>query len=264
MVKIVAALLLPLIAGATVHGAAAAAEPMLTYQQGIARKPRLAVELYREQHWLRSDAGRPIERLVLYRCVDGTPFARKVIDYRQSMLAPAFVMVDQRSGYQEGLRRGQAATLFYRDGDSATERNAALGDGPVVADAGFDEFVHANWTQLAAGRVVPLRFAVPARLESWAFALSRAGQAVVDGEKAWVFRLKFASWLAWVAPTLDISYGQASRRLLRFEGMSNLRSDVSAKPVQTRIDFPMAPHPVAASAWQAALQVPLSACRIGQ
>ena len=32
--------------------------------------------LYREQHLVRRDGDRPLERLVLYRCPDGTAFAR--------------------------------------------------------------------------------------------------------------------------------------------------------------------------------------------
>lgn len=246
-------------------GAAATQGSTLSYQQGIARKPHLAVELYREQHWLRSEAGHPVERLVVYRCADGTAFARKYIDYRNSRLAPAFVMEDMRTGYREGLRRSGATVLFHQDGHAAAEQQGAIADGPLVADAGFDEFVHAHWAELVAGKIVPIQFAVPARLRSWPFTVSRVGQATVNGEKAWVFRLKFSSWLAWVAPSLDISYGQGSGRLLRFEGVTNLRSDSSgARPVQARIDFAQAPQPTEATAWQSALRLPLSACRVGQ
>ena len=65
-----------------------AADPGLSFEEGIARDPKGSVEFYREQHFLRSEDERPLERLVLYRCPGGVLFGRKRIDYRASALAP--------------------------------------------------------------------------------------------------------------------------------------------------------------------------------
>lgn len=248
---------------------AAAAAPsagsaVLRQEEGLARDPRSGALLYSEYHLARREGPRPIERLVIYRCPDGKPFGRKHLDYRASATAPAFVFDDRRSGYREGLRRAGSPALFFRSSTRERERSAALSGEGAVVDAGFDEFVRANWAALQAGKPVPMRFAIPSRLRSMLFSLSRTGSARVAGEDAWVFRLKLDGLLGLVAPAIDVSYGKQSQRLLRFEGLSNLRDASGTRPLVARIDFPRPATPAAESDWRAALATPLSACAGGR
>lgn len=240
-----------------------AARAGLTYEEGIARDPETRAELYREQHWVRSEGERRLERLVLYRCPDGTAFGRKFVDYRVSPVAPAFRFDDQRSGYREGLRQGATPTVFVRRPGQTTERSAGLSSRQLVADAGFDEFVRRHWTPLVAGETVSLDFAVPSRLESIGFSVRRVGQTRIAGEAAWTFRLRLGGVLGWLVPHVDVSYGQTSRRLLRFEGLSNLRDDAGDDPLSARIDFLLPPRSAEEAQWRAGLTAPLSACRTG-
>lgn len=245
--------------------AAGARAEALRFEEGVARAPGGGPTLYREQHWIRSGGGQPIERLVLYRCADGTAFARKRVDYRGSALAPAFVLDDRRSGYREGLRRAAGgASVFVREAQGEAESTRALDAAALVADAGFDEFVRAHWAQLVAGQRLPLDFAVPARLRSLPFALQKVGNSTVAGEAAWVFRLRLEGWLGLVAPAIEVSYGQSSRRLLRFEGLSNLRDDAGDGQLKARIDFAAPARPGSEEEWRQAATRPLAACRIGQ
>ena len=255
-----ACLLLAVLAGPAQAAADSMAVPALSQEQGIARDPGSRQELYREQHLVRRDGPRLLERLVLYRCPDGTAFGRKLLDYRNSATAPSFVFDDVRSGYREGLRGGLAPALFYRPGRGSGERSAPLRAAGAVVDAGFDEFVRANWATLLSGKPVTMQFAVPSRLRTMAFSLARAASACIAGEEAWVFRLKLDGWLGLIAPSIDVSYGKQSRRLLRFEGLSNLRDAAGTRPLLARIDFPGPAAPAAEPDWQAALAAPLSAC----
>ena len=240
------------------------ADDGVRFEEGIARNPGTASEMYREEHWIRIQAGKPVERLVLYRCPDGTAFARKRVDYRGSAISPAFAFEDRRSGHREGLRRSKRPTLFFQGPGQRTEKLAALDNDGVVADAGFDEFIRRQWTALVAGRPLPLDFALPSRLRSLPFSVRRQGQALIAGEKAWVFRLKLDGWLGLVAPSIDVSYGQASRRLLRFQGLSNLRDDAGKDQLVARIDFAVPARPSDEAHWQSAAALPLSACRTGR
>ena len=243
--------------------AAAAAEgrDALSSEQADARSPASGRLLYREQHLLRRDAdGRLLERLVLYRCPDGRPFARKHMDYRGALLAPAFEMDDARTGYREGLRRTPVPRLYVRASRNAGERSAPLRGADVVVDAGFDEFVRAHWAALAAGRAVPLDFAVPSRLRSYRFSLARVGQARIGGEDAMLLRLRLDGWLAWLAPDVSVAYGLQSRRLLRFEGVSNLADPAGGRNWLARIDFGAPPRPPTDDDWARADTAPLSAC----
>ena len=243
---------------------ALAGEDAFRFEEGVARNPSTSTVMYREQHWTRSKDDKLVERLVLYRCPDGTAFARKHVDYRGSAISPAFAFEDRRSGHREGLRRNARPTLFFQAPGQSGERLAVMKSDSLVADAGFDEFVRRQWSALLAGRSMPLDFALPSRLRSLPFSVRRQGQAVIAGEKAWVFRLKLDGWLGLVAPSIDVSYGQASRRLLRFQGLSNLRDDAGKDQLLARIDFP-APATVSdESRWQSAAATPLSACRTGR
>lgn len=242
--------------------AAAPARAAITFEEGVAREPGSGRLLYREHHLVRREQGRALERLVLYRCPGGTAFARKHVDYRASATAPAFALEDARLGYREGLRRGASrGELFVRDARGAPERSAPVGGEGLVADAGFDEFIRAHWRPLLAGEAVPLRFVVPSRLESLGFRVRRVGSARVGDEAAVVFRLRLGGWLGWLAPHIDVAYGRDSRRLLRFEGLSNLRDDAGAEQLVAAIEFPVPARPAGEAQWRAFAREPLSACR---
>ena len=79
-----------------------------------------------------------------------------------------------------------------------------------------------------------------------------------------MFRLKLDGLLGLVAPSIDVSYGQASQRLLRFQGLSNLRDDAGKQQLVARIDFPKPAAASDESRWLAAAAAPLSACRTGR
>jgi hypothetical protein len=241
----------------------ALASATLRFEEGVARNPESNAVLYREQHWLRSAGDRPVERLVLYLCPDGRAFGRKQVDYRRSAAAPAFRFDDVRSGYAEGLRDAHGPEVFFRPDGGAAEKSAVLLSKQLVVDAGFDEFIRSHWPVLLTGDAVPLDFALPARQESIGFTVRRVGEARVAGELAWVFRLRLGGILGWVAPHIDVSYGQQSRRLLRFEGVSNVRDDSGRKQLIARIDFPQPSRPVEDGQWQGVLKTPLQACAVG-
>ncbi len=240
----------------------------LAQQEALARSPSGDGLLYREQHLLRLRAGRPLERLVLYRCPTGAAFARKRVDYAVSATAPAFALEDARSGYREGLRRTPAGEeLYFRERSGASEQRALLPAPADVADAGFDEFVRAHWPALAAGATLPLRFSVPSRLRAMDFRVRRVddGALRVDGVAAVQFRLRLDGLLGFVAPHIDVAYDARSHRLLRFEGLGNLRDARAREQLVVRIDFPAPARPAAEAQWGAALSEPLVArCESGQ
>lgn len=246
--------------------AAAAAGPVLSLQLARAQPTGGGPLLYREQHLLRSLDGRPRERLVVYRCPDGRAFARKRVDYAGSATAPGFALEDARFGYREGMQRqGAAQALYVRERAGAAERRASLRAPATVADAGFDEFVRAHWSALAAGDALPLRFAVPARGEALDFRVRRIGAVKVDGVDALRFRLRLEGLLGFVAPHIDVDYDARSRRLLRFEGLANLRDPDNDGQWRVRIDFPEPPRPTRDADWAAAASEPLvPRCESGQ
>lgn len=194
--------------------------------------------LYRESHWLfEAPDGRT--RLVLYRCPDGQPFARKwVRDHGQST-SPDFELDDARRGYREGVRRtrdGRREVFVQADADHR-ERSAPLEDHPPpVVDAGFDAFLHRHG-DLATGASLVVPFLLPSRLGALNFKVQRLDDGVIDGQSVRRYRLSLASWIGFALPHLDLAYDAHSHDLLRFEGIANIR-DIDGTNLKVRIVFP--------------------------
>ncbi len=235
------------------------AQAALLSIEGIARQPGSDRLLYREEHLLRRDGDRPIERLVLYRCPDGVAFARKRVDYRRSATAPDFELVDAR-GYREGLRREGAQTVVWSGNKPPRPLRASA--GPLVADAGFDEFLRESWPRLAAGESRSLAFVVPAFGRSVPFEVRSLGRKGSGDATVQRFELRLDGLLGTFTPSISVDYAIADRRLRRFVGLTNVR-DGRGDQIEARIDFPQPPQPVDTQRWQAAEAQPLAACSLG-
>ncbi|MEO6065178.1 MAG: hypothetical protein ABIP49_05310 [Lysobacterales bacterium] len=230
--------------------------------EGRATDPGNGRALYTERHLVREVEGRPRERLVGYVCPNGVLFARKVVDYAPSAVAPSFQLDDGRDGYREGVRReGGRIIAFVRERTGAAERNGTLAAGTqLVADAGFDEYVRSNWTALVAGKTLLVDFAVPASRRAYTFKLRKLSSPIVDGVPAHLFRLKVSGLLGLVAPQIDVAYARGSKRLLRFEGVTNLR-DAQRDQWTARIAFAdRAAQPIDDARWAEVLATPLRRC----
>ena len=75
-------------------------------------------------------------------------------------------------------------------------RPALLPPGPVVADAGFDEWVRAAWEPLSGGQPQSMQFLVPSRLRTYRFEVSPVEAGTPDLR---AFRLQLGGWLGWLA-----------------------------------------------------------------
>lgn len=247
------------------HASVAGADPAPTEYfsyDGTAMDTDGGKVLYRESHYLAQQGPRVLERLVLYRCADGAPFARKrVTDSGRSPWLPAFDMRDARLKYREGARAdAQRVEVFVQEpGESALEQEV-LDEvpGDLVGDAGFDRFVQDHWKPLLDGETVHFNFLVPSRLDYLAFKVRHLGRQEVDGRAAEVFRLALGGLLGLVVSGIDVAYDTRSRVLLRFEGLSNVR-DPQGDNYVARIDFPPDARRTEAdaAAMEAARAVPL-------
>jgi hypothetical protein len=217
--------------------------------------------LYSEHHVLKYEKSHIAERIVLYRCADSSPFARKVARYVEP-LAPDFVFEDSSNGVREGVsNEGGSRMVFFRGGFGMAEKQAPLKVGPTwVIDAGFDEFIHDNWQSLVEGRTLSLHFLVPSRLSGVNFQVQHIAIAP-NSEVTESFRLKVAGLLGWVAPSIDVSYRADDHILLRYEGVSDLR-DRSGENLRAAITFDPTDRRVSnAAEFAAAARAPLAPCR---
>jgi hypothetical protein len=230
--------------------AATASGPSREIAQALAREDgRL---LYREEHWHLPDGG----RLVLYRCPDGTPFARKRVAAGPSAEAPDFAFEDGRDGYREGVRSGAAGREVYvRARTDAAEQRAPLRvPADAVADAGFDAAVRARWDALTAG--TRLSFLLPSRLDFVPVRIVDHGRAAAAAPTRRL-RMTLDTWFGFAVPAVELVYDASSRRLLTFSGTGTIR-DGRGRHRPVRIVFDAAPPaPATDAALAAARDAPL-------
>jgi hypothetical protein len=210
--------------------------------------------LYRESHWVDESAAQP-RRLVLYRCRDGRPFARKWVQTGERPQAPDFAYEDGRDGYREGVRGRGAQRVVY-----AGSREAQLqvpADG--VIDAGFDAAVRANWEPLVAGQGVALHFLLPSRQQFVPVRVQGVGATSWHGVAAERFRMRLDRWFGFAVPAVDLVYARDDRRLLEFAGTGNVRAADGSNP-QVRIVFAAHPQTSTVTEMNEAAGLTLAAC----
>ncbi|MEG2803127.1 hypothetical protein [Stenotrophomonas sp.] len=232
-------------------------------QEGRAYAPASGRLLYRETHWLQGPPSAR-SRLVLYRCADGRPFARKWMTPQGSAQTPDFAFEDARSGYQEGLQ-GSAATrtVYVREDARAARVSRALAIPPdAVVDAGFDAAVLGHWDALQAGRSVAFQFLLPSRQRLVPLRLQRSGAVTWQGQPAEQLQMRLDAWFGFAVPAVTLVYARQSPRLLQFTGTGNVRDERGRYP-QVRIEFPDAPTPASSADLLGARQQPLVAACAG-
>jgi len=228
---------------------------------GIATDLRTHRFLYGEQHVLMDRQGGLSERVVLYTCRDGAPFARKRVSYVDPF-APDFSLEDASNGLQEGVRGAAGARqVYFRPRAGAPAQEAALPREPaLVADAGFDGFVVAHWPSLAAGQDVALHFLIPSRLQGLGFRVGALRRDRIDGEPVEVFRLKLSGAFGLFLPGIDVFYGERDHVLLRYEGPSDLR-DARGENYQVSVSFdPQNRRAAARDDFERGERAPLAPC----
>jgi hypothetical protein len=183
--------------------------------------------LYSETHQIRREANKIAERVVVYRCANGTPFARKQLSYDNGVLVPTFETNDARTGYREGLRKVASTheVFFQRDSKRKEEKEKLDKSANLVADAGFDEFVVQNWDRLLKKESVALDFVVPSQLDFLRFKVKWTGTAQFEGENVQMFKLAPSGVLGWITSGLDVGYADKDRSLRNFSGITNLRDN---------------------------------------
>lgn len=181
--------------------------------------------LYREIHTLTLDNDMPISREVDYINPNGKIIVHKTSTYNGTPTTPDFELTDVRDGYQESAEAdNKKRILRVKENTDSTVKVKRLGkpEYAMVVDAGFDEFVRAQWPRLLEGKTASFSFAAPSRLEYVDFRLIPIKQD--DSTLTVEMRLK-SRWIAWLLDPIQLTYDLTSQRLLRYKGLTNLRDD---------------------------------------
>ena len=213
---------------------------------------------YREIHLLYASGGVPA-RLVLYRCMNGAPFARKTMIEPAGEMTPDFNFFDGRTGYREGVRstvRGRE--IYWQKSATAVENVKKLViPANAVIDAGFDSMIRTHWASLGMGTSISANFLLPSALRFLKLSIEQVKGDPVPGVIH--LRMKLDIWYGFVAPDTDLYYRSSDQRLLRFKGIGTIR-DTRGRNQAVRIEFPdgLQGRQASASEIAAARRLPLT------
>ena len=225
------------VAAALMSGSAEAA----VTNEGTAYRLDDGVAAYRETHMscncvLYDSGGKPA-RVVMYRCIDGSAFARKNVIERAGAATPDFDLIDGRNGYREGVRTSaHGREVYWQKSASTAEKTKRLEiPASAVIDSGFDATVRAHWPLLANGDGISASFLLPSALRYFKVSIEHVSTKPTAGVTR--LRMQLDTWYGFVAPDTELDYRTSDQRLLRFKGIGSIR-DGRGRNHAVRIEFP--------------------------
>jgi hypothetical protein len=185
---------------------------------------------------------RPLELHTLYLNPRGQSIVERNLDFSRSATRPDYALRDLRNGYEEGAAiHGDSVRIFFRaSGKSPLREKRIRIPEPFVIDGGFNGFLKENWDKLVQGRRMRFYFVAPSRLDYYAFSVRGVSNpsSVKETEQTFAIEPDNAFIRIFVKPIL-VTYDPSSRRMLRYQGISNI-SDAYGKSFKVRLIYPEA------------------------
>ncbi|NKF23849.1 hypothetical protein [Solimonas marina] len=196
--------------------------------------------LYTEVHHEQVDHGHWLGGTIRYYAPDGTLIGDKTLKFDQDPYVPVYDFDMKTDGYHEAI------TSVSKDG-IAMEKRSTRDDPlkkktiehaqPMCADSGFHALLVANFATLMAHKTFTFTFGVAGNLASYRFRAKRIGDTTFEGKPAVRFRVEPDSLLRWFVDPLVVTYDPETKKLLEYEGVSNIPNPATNKPYVARIAY---------------------------
>lgn len=189
---------------------------------GTAMKPDKNATVYTETYTEYFDANGTLTTITVdYRHRDGSPLARKSLDYTHHPYAPAFDFHNQVTDYRESVRwlSDGRVRLSHQDAGEPAQEKILAAPEPAVADAGFNQYIRAHLLQLQSGQTLRFHFLNPARLDWFVFT---ARTISTDSRTLTVEVAPASRVLRWLVNPIELVYARQDGRLLEYRGLTNI------------------------------------------
>ncbi|TGL86835.1 hypothetical protein EHQ68_16230 [Leptospira congkakensis] len=198
--------------------------------------------IYSDNHKEYYNNGKHIYSDIQYKDAEGKVFGTKHIEFDKNAEVPSFKTEDFRDGYIEGADvKGKSVRLFSkRKKEDPLSERTYIPKTPAVMDGGFDYFVRNNWEPLTKGERLSFHFLTPIQLDDYKFAAEKIRDGEWKGRPALYLRLEIDNFiLKQVVKPFLLVYDVRTRRILQFEGLSNI-NDENGKSLKVKIvyDYP--------------------------
>lgn len=190
---------------------------------GIARDDRGEIA-YTEEHRMIYENGRPQRNETRYRDAKGDEIAVLKSNFTTHPYVPSYSFEDRRFGRQDGtFVDGNWVKIYGRaDQNAPVQQDQIRLENDMVTGQGLHVYLRDHLDELAEGDAIrQVRFLVPLEGRDFVFRIRRLNAPGAPGVAA--FNIEADSWLLRLfAPTLEVRYDRATRRLLSYRGASNL------------------------------------------
>ncbi|MBP9706641.1 MAG: hypothetical protein KBD78_03295 [Oligoflexales bacterium] len=204
------------------NAAISSANPVLNVQILEYRGEARSLEgdlVYHENHRVEFVGEQIKNTETFYFDKDRKKIASLVSDYSYSQKMPTYEFTDYINPRKEGLRRqGQDYEIYFSLGSQPEQTNRIKAAENVFASQGWHYYLVNNLSRINETGM-QLQLVLPSELDAFEFKLKKTAE-----EKNIInFSLTVSSWfLRLFAPELKLSYDKKQKRLLEYEGVSNV------------------------------------------
>jgi hypothetical protein len=195
---------------------------------GSAFDVKTSKNIYTEEHQEIIEARKHTLTITTYKDNKGKAIAKRLLDFSRSNTCPDFKLEDNRLGYLEGAEvNGKSVKVYFRIKSTTPLKEKVLTiPEPFVIDGGFNYYLKSNWDEMMKGKILSFNFVVPVRLDYYKFRVRKIKETTAQGKKAVVVNLEPDNFIIRkLVDPIVITYDIESKRILVYEGISNINND---------------------------------------
>lgn len=177
--------------------------------------------------------------LMLYKDRNNTVIAEKKIVFKKSTIAPEYSFKDKRNGQLEKVRTsGDMIDIQYRENtNSALEKVSIPRTNNMVIDGGFDYFVRMNWDIILKTSSI-FSFVSTSRKTTFSFSIQFTGKEQFNDLLCAKFIMRPGNpILKFLVKPIILHYSWENKRLISYQGLSNIADSKQDKNYSVRILF---------------------------
>ena len=182
--------------------------------------------LYTEHHYEVFSDSIVRQSRVIYKNVEGRPFAEKTVSFSINDFLPEFSLQNNITGHHESSQflDDKYAVRFLQTNKKKIREKSLAYSNNAIGDAGFDNFVISHWDELRAGKILNRDFLIPGMLRFFNFRIYQH-EIVEEGDKKLrVLYIEPDSFiLRAISSPSKLFYDMENPKLRRFLGTSNMR-----------------------------------------
>ncbi len=192
---------------------------------------------YLERHTLITEAGNLIQSSTEYLDLEGLSIGAMKSNYTHSLSAPEFILRDERHQRLQGLGwMGDKLDIFTQSSKNSKVLHQTFPIDPSevqIAGPGLIYYIGAHLDKLIKAHIFKFKYVIPGRLEMYDFSI----ETIQHNQRVAEFEVKMQAWpMRFFGPRLKIIYSVQKKRVLIYEGPSNLR-DKDGKMMSVKIEY---------------------------